>query len=112
LVTANDLMGDRSPLEAGAMSAKRPKHSQSFEHLPFLKTDTGDGISPRFSLVHGRAARARYLPEAPKMSAVISFGCEIRETWLDLSSTVRAPMRAAMKRWSSGLIVRSSLETA
>ena len=36
-------------------------------------------------------------------------GCEIRETWLDLTSIVLAPMRLAMKRSRSGLMVRSSV---
>jgi len=43
---------------------------------------------------------------------VIASGCDMRERWLALTSTVVAPMRLAMKRWRSGLIVRSSVDTA
>ena len=43
---------------------------------------------------------------------MISAGQEISERWLAFSSIVLAPMRLAMKRSRSGLIVRSSVETA
>jgi hypothetical protein len=43
---------------------------------------------------------------------VIASGCEISETWLALTSIVFAPMRVAMKRPRSGLMVRSSVDTA
>src|SRR5262249_56004175 len=39
-------------------------------------------------------------------------GCDIRETGLGLTSIVLAPIRFAMKRSRSGLMVRSSVETA
>jgi hypothetical protein len=51
-------------------------------------------------------------PEASRISRVISSGWEISERWLDFSSIVVAPIRFAMKRSRSGLIVRSSVETA
>jgi hypothetical protein len=43
--------------------------------------------------------------------AMIS-GWEIRERWLAFTSIVLAFMRLAMKRSRSGLMVRSSVETA
>src|SRR5262249_26562102 len=56
---------------------------------------------------------ATYLcPAASRISAVIVSGCDMRERWLAFTSIVFAPMRFAMKRWRSGLIVRSSVETA
>src|SRR3954469_440724 len=51
-------------------------------------------------------------PAAFKIRSVISCGCEMSDRWLALTSIVSAPMRLAMKRWRSGLIVRSSVETA
>src|SRR5271170_8051348 len=49
---------------------------------------------------------------ASRIRLVIASGCEISDRWLDLTSIVFAPMRLAMKRSRSGLIVRSSVETA
>src|SRR3981189_3451732 len=43
---------------------------------------------------------------------VIASGCEISTRWLALISIVFAPIRLAMKRSRSGLIVRSWVETA
>ncbi len=51
-------------------------------------------------------------PAASRMSRVISSGWEINDRWLDFTSMVLAPIRLAMNRWGSGLIVRSSVETA
>ena len=51
-------------------------------------------------------------PAAAMMSPAISCGWEISERWLAFTSIVLAPMRLAMKRSRSGLIVRSSVETA
>src|SRR5262249_44803195 len=42
--------------------------------------------------------------------AIVS-GCDISETWLALPSIVLAPIRFAMKRWRSGLMVRSRVAT-
>ena len=39
-------------------------------------------------------------------------GWEIIDRWLAFTSMVLAPIRLAMKRSRSGLIVRSSVETA
>jgi hypothetical protein len=47
---------------------------------------------------------------APRGSRVISSGWEIRERQLAFTSMVLAPIRLAMKRSRSGLIVRSSVE--
>jgi hypothetical protein len=51
-------------------------------------------------------------PAASMISCVISSGWEMSERWLDFTSIVLAPIRFAMKRSRSGLIVRSSVETA
>ena len=51
-------------------------------------------------------------PAASRISRVISSGCEISERWLAFTSMVLAPIRLAMKRSRSGLMVRSSVETA
>jgi hypothetical protein len=56
--------------------------------------------------------RAHVRPAACKMRSVISCGCEMSDKWLDFTSIVVAPMRLAMNRSRSGLIVRSSVETA
>lgn len=63
---------------------------------------------------HGRRGdtQAGLYPAASRISALIALGCETRERWLDFTSTVFAPIRLAMKRWSSGSMVRSSVETA
>jgi hypothetical protein len=49
---------------------------------------------------------------ASRISPVISSGWEISDRWLAFTSIVLAPMRLAMKRSRSGLIVRSSVDTA
>ena len=46
------------------------------------------------------------------IKSAISVGCEISDRWLLRISIVCAFMRFAMKRSRSGLIVRSSVETA
>src|SRR5262249_1030302 len=51
-----------------------------------------------------------FCPAASRISAVIMSGCDMRERWLAFTSIIFAPMRLAMKRWRSGLIVRSSVE--
>ena len=51
-------------------------------------------------------------PAALRINRVISSGCEISERWLAFTSMVWAPIRLAMKRSRSGLMVRSSVETA
>jgi hypothetical protein len=74
---------------------------------------------------HRRDARARverswrvvrnaayFCPAASTIRPAIASGCDIRDTWLALTSIVLAPMRLAMKRCRSGLIVRSSMDTA
>src|SRR5262249_33394230 len=53
-----------------------------------------------------------FCPAASRISAVIVSGCDMRERWLAFTSIVLAAIRFAMKRWRSGLIVRSSVETA
>jgi hypothetical protein len=51
-------------------------------------------------------------PAALRINRVISSGCEISERWLAFTSMVWAPIRLAIKRSRSGLMVRSSVETA
>src|SRR5258705_7679717 len=51
-------------------------------------------------------------PAASRISREISSGWEISERWLAFTSMVLAPIRLAMKRSRSGLMVRSSVETA
>jgi hypothetical protein len=51
-------------------------------------------------------------PAASAIKSAISSGWEISARWLAFTSMVLAPIRLAMKRWRSGLIVRSSVETA
>src|SRR5262249_47055118 len=49
---------------------------------------------------------------ASKIRFVIASGCEISARWLASISIVFAPIRLAMKRSRSGLIVRSWVDTA
>jgi hypothetical protein len=51
-------------------------------------------------------------PAASRIRLAISSGWEISDRWLAFTSIVLAPMRLAMKRSKSGLMVRSSVETA
>src|SRR5262249_13960239 len=53
-----------------------------------------------------------YPPAASRIRFAIVSGCDISETWLAFTSIVLAPMRLAMKRWRSGSMVRSSVDTA
>src|SRR5262249_18208060 len=53
-----------------------------------------------------------YPPAAFRIRFAIVSGCDISETWLAFTSIVLAPIRFAMKRWRSGLMVRSSVDTA
>jgi len=49
---------------------------------------------------------------ASRIRFAITSGCEMRARWLAFTSIVFAPMRFAMKRSRSGLMVRSSVDTA
>src|SRR5215475_8628114 len=49
-----------------------------------------------------------FCPVASRIMAAILSGCDMSERWLAFISIVFAPMRFAIKRWRSGLIVRSS----
>jgi hypothetical protein len=51
-------------------------------------------------------------PAACRIRFAIFSGCEISETWLASTSMVVAPIRFAIKRSRSGLMVRSSVDTA
>ena len=62
----------------------------------------------RYGTCHGDGR----CPAASRIKRVISSGCEISERWLAFTSMVSAPIRLAMKRSRSGLMVRSSVETA
>ena len=59
-----------------------------------------------------RPVRQVSCPAASSISRVMTCGWEIIDRWLAFTSMVLAPMRLAMKRSRSGLIVRSSVETA
>lgn len=51
-------------------------------------------------------------PAASRINRAISWGWVISERWLAFTWMVLAPIRFAMKRSRSGLMVRSSVETA
>jgi hypothetical protein len=97
-----------------------------------LISATRASISPRAFVCSPRVSSARH-PFAPvarierediyqrdadlrsaacRIRSVISCGCEMSDKWLACTSIVVAPMRLAMYRSRSGLIVRSSVETA
>src|SRR5580698_7239105 len=82
--------------------------SGSFYVLHALSCGAGDS--------RRRPATARLhqvdCPAASMISFVISSGWEISERWLAFTSIVFAPIRLAMNRSRSGLIVRSSVDTA
>ena len=64
---------------------------------------------------HGSARirlRDYFCPAASRIRSAIASGCEMRPRWLAFTSMVFAPMRFAMKRCRSGLMVRSSVDTA
>jgi hypothetical protein len=62
---------------------------------------------------NGELSIHRVVPcAASRIKPVITSGWEISETWLAFTSMVLAPMRLAMNRSRSGLMVRSSVETA
>ena len=48
---------------------------------------------------------------APAIRLAVSTGWETSEAWLDGAKAVAAPMRFAMNRCNSGLIMWSSVET-
>jgi hypothetical protein len=75
--------------------------------MPRRTVNVTNGISS----LHGLARQA-CCPAASRISRVISPGREISERWLAFTSMVLASIRLAMKRSRSGLIVRSSVETA
>src|ERR1700722_14935428 len=54
---------------------------------------------------------ALQLPNAANITLVTASGCDSSESWLDSSSTVLPPLRLAMNRCRSGLMVRSCLDT-
>src|ERR1700723_1387696 len=65
------------------------------------------------SRLSGLLSTGPTLVRPPQVSKfVITSGREMRETSLAFTSIAFAPMRFAMKRWRSGSMVRSSVETA
>jgi transposase, IS6 family len=99
-----------------AIVATKPRHhpidaARSFREKADdpLPCDRCELRRARFSFSWVRQACC---PAASRISRVISSGWEISERWLAFTSMVLAPMRLAMKRSRSGLIVRSSVETA
>ena len=75
--------------------------------------------APRADLIEGsgtpwerRAELGSQTASASIIRFVIASGCEMSARWLALISIVFAPIRLAMKRSRSGLIVRSWVDTA
>jgi hypothetical protein len=60
----------------------------------------------------GRASNLSQMASASRIRFVIASGCEISARWLASISIVFAPIRFAMKRSRSGLMVRSWVDTA
>src|SRR5215831_5090739 len=81
----------------------------ALENLELLK-DPNSGIQIGF--VTGGLSNGEDVPNASRIRAAIVSGCEIKERWLAFTSIVLAPIRFAINRSRSGLIVRSSVETA
>ena len=71
-----------------------------------------DVVEEAITLYHWFAGPSHVRPAARRIRSVISCGCEMSDKWLAFTSIVVAPMRLAMNRSRSGLIVRSSVETA
>src|SRR4051812_19350244 len=85
--------------------------------MPTLLNDRAVGLHA--IAVVGRAqiwAYARVVayvcPAASRITFVMTSGWDISERWLAFTSIVFAPMRLAMNRSISGLMVRSSVDTA
>jgi len=83
----------------------------SAEAAPDVRATNGSGWALR---LHGVCASLRQAccPAASRINCVISSGWEISERWPAFTSMVLAPIRLAMKRSRSGLMVRSSVEIA
>ncbi len=70
-------------------------------------------ITRRWREPHAQSIEPRsQTASACRIRFVIASGCESSARWLASTSIVVAPMRLAMKRSRSGLIVRSWVDTA
>jgi hypothetical protein len=101
------LLRELRPFPDGAMS--QPSQTRGFVALcqksKNRRTNTSSAASPFGIVTYVREAASR-------INCEIVSGCEIRDRWLASTSIVLAPIRFAMNRSRSGLIVRSSVETA
>jgi hypothetical protein len=102
--------------EPGGLAAVRIKPSTNWVRIGALVV----AIRPVVGLPRpddGQFQNARlfcglHQPAASRIRFAIVSGCDISETWLALTSIVLAPIRFAMKRSRSGLMVRSSVDMA
>ena len=103
----HDAAGPYADIAPGTcgMDADQPHQLGRLDRRQYLRRG-------RACAMHERDQETTGCPAASRMSRVISSGWEISERWLDFTSMVLAPMRLAMRRSRSGLIVRSSVETA
>ena len=93
------------------IAGERSSMVASFNHGADIPGDKKLSLLSQFVPVGPSTALAA-LPAASRISWVISSdGRSARGGWI-FSSMVLAPMRLAMKRSRSGLMVRSSVETA
>ena len=77
-----------------------------------LEVDHQLELGRRWNTASGRASNLSQTASASRIRFVIASGCEISARWLASISIVFAPIRLAMKRSRSGLIVRSWVDTA
>src|SRR5258707_13774175 len=92
-----------------------PLQAQLDQMIGGLRRSLSSGRASRgpVGLIHEVSLTADYAcPAALRIKFAIVSGCEIRARWLAFTSMVVAPMRLAMNRSRSGLMVRSSVETA
>lgn len=101
----------RDPLIVEKLAARAEMRLMTYV-IGAPRGSTGRGLSFPTLRTFGHGAARQLRPAASRISAAISSGWEISERWLDFTSMVLASMRFAMKRSRSGLIVRSSVETA
>jgi len=99
------------------MSASRPLFSRqrTTSRTSRVRSVRGQKATSIAGLTASMSAKFEtdyFCPAASRIRAAIVSGCDISARWLAFTSIVFAPMRFAMNRSRSGLIVRSSVETA
>jgi tripartite-type tricarboxylate transporter receptor subunit TctC len=97
--------GSRHAVEAGGGPWREGDHAHARREAPPVVS-----VSP--ATASGRASNLSQTASASRIRFVIASGCEISARWLASISIVFAPIRLAMKRSRSGLIVRSWMDTA